>query len=185
MLNTKGAKEYGMKKVKKGISPMDAALGYLTSKPRTALETELYLDTCQFGDYEIYSTMERLKELGYINDKAYAENFIISRLNTKPVSRRKLYEQLKSHKLSADIIDDALLAVTDEVEYQNALAVAEKFYNMFDKYEKAEQKQRTIKRLVSRGYGYETVKRCISEIAGNCDDFSEADMADCGEDDDV
>ena len=47
-------------------------------------------------------------------------------LATKPLSRRKLKEQLRTHYLSADDIDAAMEQVTDDVERRNAMAVAEK-----------------------------------------------------------
>ena len=82
----------GMRKSKKekGVSPMDAALGYLARRGRTVREMELYLDGQNYGEYEVYAAVERLKELGYLDDRRYAEEFVRSRLATKPVSRRKL-----------------------------------------------------------------------------------------------
>ena len=39
--------EIDMKKVKSGVSPIDAALKFLTPKARTIREIEDYLDDCQ------------------------------------------------------------------------------------------------------------------------------------------
>ena len=99
----------------------------MPQRPVLWRETELYLDKCQFGEFEIYSVIERLKELGYLDDKAYADEFIRSRLATKPVSRRKLREQLAGHQLDNDIINEALASVSDEAELENAMLIAQKF----------------------------------------------------------
>lgn len=155
-----------MKKLNSNTGPMDAALKFLTPKPRTIRETELYLDKCQFGEFEVYSVIERLKEMGYLDDKAYADEFIRSRLATKPISRRKLREQLTGHQLDNDIINEALAYVSDEIELENAMLIAQKLdanmtgYND-DKFE------RIAKRLISRGFDYVVVKQCVSSLCEN------------------
>ena len=115
-----------MKKLNSG--PMDAALKFLAPKARTVARNRNFtLINAQFGEFEIYSVIERLKELGYLDDKAYADEFIRSRLATKPVSRRKLREQLAGHQLDNDIINEALASVSDEAELENAMLIAQKF----------------------------------------------------------
>ena len=50
-----------MKKKKTGKSAMDSALDYHTSRPRTVREMENYLDGQNYGEYEVYAAVERLK----------------------------------------------------------------------------------------------------------------------------
>ena len=160
-----------MKKKKTGKSAMDAALDFLSAKPRTVRETEDKLDSLNYGEYEVYQAVERLKELGYLNDLKFAEDFISSRLATKPVSRRKLKEQLYTHKLPSDCIDEALSTVTDEVENNNAALVAEKFYRQFENLEERERKQRVMRRLLSRGYDFNAVRQSVESIIGSVEDI--------------
>lgn len=171
----------GQTKKKKGVTPMDAALKYLTSRPRTVRETELYLDAQEFGEYEVYQTIERLKELGYLNDTAYAEEFIRTRLATKPLSRRKLWEQLYTHKLDKDVIDSALAAVTDEMEAHHAALTAEKFYRQFEALAPEERKQRVLRRLHGRGYEYEAVRQSTAALFGDLTEAAYRDISANGE----
>lgn len=165
------------KRKKKGVTPMDAALKYLTSRARTVREVECYLDAQEFGEYEVYQTVERLKELGYLNDAAYAEDFIRTRLATKPLSRRKLGEQLYAHKLEGDAIDAALATVTDEMEAENAAAVAEKYCRQFASLAPEARRERVLRRLYGRGYAYETVRQSVAALLG---DFAEAEYREAG-----
>lgn len=168
-----------MAKKKIGASPLDAAFDYLASKPRTIREVELHLDKCDFGEYEIYAAVERLKELNYVNDEKYAKDFIESRLNTKPVSKRKLKEQLRSHKIDDEIISEALEAVTDDIEMKNAREVAEKFKRQFSSLEDYERDRRVMRRLVSRGYDFSLIREIMGEIDfENMENFSEDDYDD-------
>ena len=111
---------------------MDAALRFLGYRARTAREVERHLDEKQYGEVEVYETVERLKDLGLVDDKLYAENFIRTRLAAKPVSRRRLYEQLLSHEIDRQTIEEALAVVDDACEANSAQAVAEKYARQFE-----------------------------------------------------
>lgn len=147
-----------MAKYKKGQSAYDAALDYLTPKDRTQREVEVHLDDCNYSEIEIISTIDALKANGLINDERYAANFIESRLNTKPVSKQKLRQQLEGHFISEDVIDDALVRVNDDMERANAIAVAEKYYRQFSSLDSSERIRRVGLRLSSRGYSYDCIK---------------------------
>ena len=148
---------------------MDAALKYLTMKARTVREMEDHLDSLNYGEFEVYQVVERLKELGYLDDEKYAADFVSTRLASKPLSRRKLQEQLYTHKLPRDMIDAALGAVTVQVESANALAVAEKFARQFEHLGPEERKMRTMRRLVGRGFEYEAARTALETVFGDAE----------------
>ena len=81
------------------MSPMDAALSYLTGRMRTVREVEDKLDDLQYGEGDILTTVARLKELNLLNDGEYAREFVRSRLATKPVSRQKVIFGLQPSKI--------------------------------------------------------------------------------------
>lgn len=151
-------------KAKKGMSAYDAALFFLTPKARTVRETENYLDSQQFSEFEIMRTIERLKESGLLNDAKYAADFVETRLNTKPVSRMKLRIQLEGHCIPDNIIEDAIEIVDDEIELSNARSVAEKFYRQFSELGSNERLRRIQSRLASRGYSFSTIQAVIGEL---------------------
>ncbi len=142
---------------------MDAALKFLGYSARSAREVERHLDEKQYGEVEVYETVERLKELGLVNDRAFAEDFIRTRLATKPVSRRKLKEQLMAHELDGETVEEVLAAVDDATERENARAVAEKYARQFSALPEQERVSRVMQRLVSRGYGYDEAERALRD----------------------
>ncbi len=166
----------------KGVSPMDTALKYLDIKPRTVREVELRLDEAEFGEQEICDVILRLKELNYLNDNDYAANFIRTRLACKPLSRRKLRDQLYTHKVPKDIIDEALCAVSDDIEMQNALTVAKKFCAQFSALEEYPRAGRVAKRLASRGFDYSVISYALGQMNCQCDEAM-LDAQDEGDDD--
>ncbi len=171
-----------MKKNKVGNTPMDAGLKYLTAKPRTVREMEDHLDSLDYGEYEVYQVVERLKELGYLDDEKYAADFVASRLASKPLSRRKLREQLHTHKLPADLIDGALAGVADETERGNALIVAEKFARQFAALAPEERKLRTMRRLVGRGFECGASRAALEAVFGDAEGLEACVGEEDGED---
>ena len=145
-------------------SPMDAALGYLTARMRTVREVEEYLDKLQYGEGDIILTVARLKELGLLNDEHFAQEFVRTRLNTKPVSRNKLNMDLQAHKVPEDIIDETLSQLPADTERNNALAVAEKFWRQMSALDDSTRRERVLRRLMSRGFSTEASLAALRQI---------------------
>ena len=148
---------------------MDAALSCLAHRARTVREVERYLDEREYGEAEIMQVINRLEELGLLNDARFAADFVDSRLRTKPVSRRHLREQLYAHELPKELIDAALLAVPDDAEAENARAVAAKYAAQFSGLEPKARAQRVIKRLQARGYAYDVIREALEALALEAD----------------
>lgn len=146
-----------------GRTPMDAALRYLGTRARTSREMERHLDACEYGEVEVYETVERLKELGLINDHAFAQDFVRTRLATKPVSRAHLREQLMMHETEQDAIDQALLQVDEETQQRTAAAIAEKYARQYARLSAQEREEMVLRRLLSRGYSYDDARAAIRE----------------------
>jgi regulatory protein len=154
------------KAVDTGRTPMDSALRHLGGRARTVREMERHLDDCEYGEVEVYETVERLKELGLLDDLAFANDFVRTRLATKPVSRAHLREQLLAHETPQDVIDQALLQVDDETQQRTAASIAEKYVRQYVRLEQTERDEMVIRRLLSRGYSYDDARAALREVAG-------------------
>lgn len=148
---------------KKEGTPMDTALKFLAIKARTVREVERHLDDNYFGEIEVQQVIDRLLELRYLDDAAYAKEFICTRLSAKSISRNKLKEQLLQHEIPLSVISDALAVIDDAEEYGNALLIAEKYARQLSRYEPAERKERLMQRLVGRGFTYDDSRRAVEQ----------------------
>jgi len=63
----------------------------------------------------IEECIKRLKEMGYVNDDAFARNYANSRVRSKPVGRSRLARELATKKVSRERIDEALDLVFGEL----------------------------------------------------------------------
>ena len=164
-----------MKKQTAGsMSPMDYAMKYLTVKDRTVSEMQAYLDEKDFGEADVDATVKRLKELGLLDDRRYAQRYVETRLNTKPISRRHLYEQLKGHGVPEAFIREAMELADPENERENALAVARKFARQFASLEPEKRRMRVLSRLQARGYSYDVSRQAAETALSEEDEWSES-----------
>ena len=144
---------------------MDAALTYLMARMRTVREVEEKLDDLQYGEGDILTTVNRLKELNLLNDAEYAREFVRTRLAAKPVSRQKLYMDLKVHKVPEELIRETLEELPTETEADNARKVAEKFWRQMSGLEESVRRERVLRRLMSRGFSTEASLAAIRQVA--------------------
>ncbi len=151
------------------MSPMDAALSYLSARMRTVREVEDKLDDLQYGEGDILVTVERLKELNLLNDEEYAREFVRSRLASKPVSRQKLYLDLKNHKVPEELIQTVLNELPEETEADNAREVAIKYWRQMSAIEEPIRRERVLRRLMSRGFSTEASLAAIRQAAEEAD----------------
>lgn len=144
-------------------TPMDTALRFLAVRARTVREVERHLDDHQFGEIEVQQVIDRLLELNYLDDAAYAEEFIRTRLASKPLSRNKLKEQLLQHEIPLVVINKSLAVINDDQEREHALLIAKKYARQLSRYEPEELRERLMQRLAGRGFGYDESRRAIEE----------------------
>jgi len=153
-----------------GRTPMDAALRFLGARARTIREVERHLDACEYGEVEVYETVERLKDLGLLNDLSFAEEFVRTRLATKSISRAHLREQLMAHETAVEAMDQALSQIDDETQQRTAGAVAEKYARQYAHLPENEKNEMVIRRLLARGYSYDDARAALRDATGESEE---------------
>ena len=149
------------KAAESGRSPMDEALRFLGARARTIREVERRLEACEFGEAEIETTLLRLHELRLVDDAAFAEEFVRTRLATKPVSRAHLRAQLLQHETAADAVEAALSGIGEEQEADSAGEIARKYARQYARLPADEREQLVLRRLIARGYSYDDARAAL------------------------
>ena len=148
----------------KDTSALDDALRYLGASARTEQEIRDRLRLKEHDDPQIDECIERLKELALVDDAAYADEFVASRLRAKPLSRLQLYKQLCAHKLDKELIQAALDGLDEETEQQNALEFAEKLERQLINYPLEQRRRRIAQRLQTRGFRAESIASALNAL---------------------
>jgi regulatory protein len=114
---------------------------------------------------EIDDAIERLKDLGYIDDRNYAERFLEIQIDKKR-GRRRVAEELRRHGIEARLADEVIAeGYPEDVERDNALALAEKILaSLPDGLDRRKKAQKLNSRLVTQGYGYDIVNSVVGRL---------------------
>lgn len=84
------------------------SLRYLALRPRSSWEVEIYLKRKQSDEALIKKILNKLSEIGLIDDEAFSRSWINSRQLLKPSSQRRLVLELRQKHISDAIIQKVL-----------------------------------------------------------------------------
>lgn len=141
------------------------AIKYISYQPRTEKEVTEKLKECEYSNDIIFRVIETMKKYNYINDKAYAKNFLTSKLNLKGYGIFKISFDLKQKGISDDIIND-IIENTELNENKRALEVLEKKLRG-KKISDYKEKQKLYNFLLRRGFSYDVIKEAINNFQEN------------------
>ena len=131
-------------------------LRFLSIRPRSEWEVHTYLQRKQASPALVSSILNRLSKDGYINDISFAQAWVASRRLLRPASKRKLQQELRSKRVSDEVIGQVLAGdETDERQVLREL-VAKKRARYADEV-------KLMQYLVRQGFSYEDVKAVVRE----------------------
>jgi len=102
---------------------LDAALRYLNYRPRSEQELRQRLDHRGFNPKTIDQTIQRLQQMGQVDDAAFAQLWVENRQTLRPRSQLRLRRELQAKGVERETID-AVVSKLDEKA--NACLIARK-----------------------------------------------------------
>jgi regulatory protein len=149
-------------------------LNQLNFMPRSRKELETALAKRHVELDVAKSVLDRFEEIGMVDDAAYAELLIRSRCNTKRVSRSVLRQQLRQKGVNQEIIEEALLVVSDADELRMATELVERKARAMSRLEPEVRKRRLFGLLARKGYNTSIAIRVIQDLEAA--DFNGAEV---------
>jgi regulatory protein len=140
---------------------LDVALRLLSYRPRSEQEIRTRLLRHELPPDVVRSTIERLREYGYVNDAAFAQSWVESRSLGTPRGRRVLRQELRSKGVDVDTVA-GVVGELDETEAarQAALKKARSLHGL----EYPDFRNRLAGYLQRRGFGYDVIKPLVREL---------------------
>jgi len=138
---------------------MNSALKYLNLRPRSEAEVRARLNRNGFPDETTHQVITRLKELGLVDDAAFARSWKDNREAFKPQSRRLTRLELQKKGVAAEIIDDITADADDETA---AYRAATKKINSLKGLDYPVFRRRLWSFLKQRGFDYGLGNRIIN-----------------------
>lgn len=147
------------------------AFDYLAYKPRTEAEVRRKLRRQDHPEATIDQVIERMYELGYLDDEAYARDYVHNRFSNKGYGPVRIQMELKDRGVDRHIAE---AAVQDLFETADPLdAAREKAEKRWPRLAREDdprkRKDKLYRYLKRRGYTYDTIRQVIDEMEARLD----------------
>lgn len=147
-----------------------AALRYLGMRPRTRSQLKKYLQDKGFSEQIASEICTRCVEQGYVDDQAFARQWVDERLRLKPRSAYMLRMELLQKGLEKETVDRAVAAVSREDELDAARALVEKKLRRMDRVPSPEEEKKLLAMLMRKGFSHSVIQQLRSELRQRVDD---------------
>lgn len=139
----------------------EAAVIFLGYRDRSEKELRDKLRSKEYGEGVINEVMQRLESCGYVDDRDFAREVLASQ-QIKGKGRRAAQVKLRQLGVADEIVEEALQEAYPEAD-ELATAVAWLKSRRLDLSDR-DQQQRVIRRLVARGFSYQTAREALDQL---------------------
>jgi len=143
------------------------ALNQLSMSPKTRYQLEQALAKKGTPEDIAKIVIDRLAELGYVDDLAYTQMFIRSKTKTKHLAKRALAYELNKRGVSKEIIDHALVDISIDDEWELARALVAKKIRSMNGLSREVITRRLMGTLARKGYSGVIAGTVIREALEN------------------
>jgi regulatory protein len=131
----------------------DLCLRALTGAPRTRQQLAELLTQREIPDDVAEQVLDRLVEVGLVDDEAFAEAWVRSRQSGRGLARRALKAELRAKGVDDEVAATAVLAVGDDDERETARRLVDRKLPSMRRLDRATATRRLMGMLARKGYG--------------------------------
>ena len=143
----------------------EAALKLLERTRRTRRDLERRLKEKDFDTATIASTLDRLTEVGLIDDVEFARAWLAGRWGRKPSGWRRLVQELRAKGISEEDAERARELLSERGSAPDEVGSAAKLVaqarKRYARLEPQAQRQRLYALLARRGYDSDVIRRAL------------------------
>lgn len=138
----------------------DMAVSYMEKYVVSEKGIRDYLKKKNFEDKIIQTTVEKLREYGFVDDEKFAKNYFESMSESQ--GKRTIVNKLRAKGISVEIINELIENIDEESQLTQAIKLAEKFVKNRDKSPKT--KQKCLAHLIYKGYDYSVAQQATKTV---------------------
>lgn len=154
-----------LQRAAKGSALKEKALSLLARKPQSRKELERKLGEWEASEQEAQAICDRLEELGYLNDAAYA-GMVARHYSAKGYGERKLRDELYCRGISRELWEEALAQA-----YDPAQAIDDFLAKKLSGREPDRQELKKVSdALARRGYRWSDISEGLRRYGAEVDD---------------
>ncbi len=148
------AEVHEFKKLSLDDKLFNRAVQYVAMRPRSTWEIEFYLQRKKADPLLSQQIVNKLSKFGLLDDEAFAQSWVASRRMLKPVSRRRLQQELRAKHVPSEIVEQVLAEdETDELTTLRQLVERKKA--------KYTDQTKFMRYLASQGFNYDDIKTAL------------------------
>lgn len=139
----------------------------LAVQARTRVELERALQGRDVPEEAAAAVLDRMTELGLVDDVTFAHDWVASRQQRRHLSRTALRRELQTRGVDRDVIDEALTDVEGADEHRAALDLAQRRVGPLRGLTREVAYRRLGGMLARRGFSASTTNRVLGEVLGD------------------
>ncbi|TAK29372.1 MAG: hypothetical protein EPO21_21580 [Chloroflexota bacterium] len=140
---------------------LDAAVRYLSYRPRSEREVRMRLRRGNFAPEHVERVLETLRRYGYVDDAGFARYWKEARDQFSPRGSRLVAMELRQKGIDRDVIEDV---VDDEQDDEHAYTAARKKAQQLRALPYPDFRQRLGSYLARRGFDYDVISDVVQRL---------------------
>lgn len=142
----------------------DVVLRRLAMRAHTRAELQQALAKRDIPSEVSERVLNRMEQVGLVNDESFADDWVASRQQRRHLSRRGLRSELTRKGVDPEVISSALAEVDDEAEFEAALALVERKKASYARLDDTVRTRRLMGLLARRGFSGAVAARVLENI---------------------
>ncbi len=139
------------------------AVNYISKRLRSEKEICTYIDKCNATPKEKNMVIKKLKEIGLINDVAFAKAYTADRINLSSDGPLKIKKYLLDFNISEDAADDIINSIDKDIVLNKLSKLISKKVQS-SKYSGYVLKQKIVNDFINLGYDREMINDVFASI---------------------
>jgi regulatory protein len=137
----------------------EKALNYLSYRPRSEAELQSHLLKSDFTEATVDEVLYRLREVGLVDDEAFARYWVDNRARFRPRGKRMLVHELRQKGVASGVIETALAEYDEGAAAQH---VAEEQARRLAHLAPEVARRRLWDRLMRRGFSTDIIREVLA-----------------------
>lgn len=149
------------------------AVNFLSYQLRTEKEIKEYLYKKEYHKDAVETTLERLRELHYLDDNNYAKSFINTQLRTTANGPKIIQQKLVKKGVPNNIIQDKISEIDQDILLENAVEFAKKQVRKQKRASFQQMLTKVKQSLYQKGFDGEITNQAIKDLHLEVDEDEE------------
>jgi regulatory protein len=142
------------------------SLDYLSHKSRTSVEVMRRLSDIGAPDDISRRIVDRLTELGYLDDEDYARRYVTSRFRSRGYGPHRLRRELRRKGIPRALAEQAVSGLDDAETYRRLEELARKALHRYrDESSSRDRRRKASAWLARRGYAFDRIRTVLDRLA--------------------